>query len=44
MNATQPGWEKWRMYEYVTEELPKVLQQFPELAPDKVSSHHLIFQ
>ena len=38
LNATQPGWEKFRMYEYITAELPQVLQQFPELDVEKVNS------
>ena len=37
LNATQPGWEKFRMYEYITAELPQVLAQFPELNLEKVS-------
>lgn len=37
LNATQPGWEKWRMYEYITTELPQVLLQFPELDLQKVN-------
>lgn len=36
LNATQPGWEKWRMHDYVTKELPTILQQFKELHVDKV--------
>jgi S-formylglutathione hydrolase FrmB len=38
LNATQPGWEKWRMYEYITTELPQVLLQFPELDTKKVKT------
>lgn len=36
LNATEPGWEKWRMYEYITAELPQVLLQFSELDTEKV--------
>lgn len=36
VNATQPGWEKWRMYEYITVELPQVLLQFTQLNVEKV--------
>lgn len=43
LNATQPGWEKWRMYEYITTELPQVLLQFPELDTEKagISGHSM---
>lgn len=43
LNATQPGWEKWRMYEYITTELPQVLLQFPELDTKKagISGHSM---
>ncbi|PNW84789.1 hypothetical protein CHLRE_03g158800v5 [Chlamydomonas reinhardtii] len=29
VNATQPKWKNWRMYEYVTEELPALLRAAP---------------
>jgi len=32
LNATMPKWKKWRMYDYITEELPSYLQTtFPNL-------------
>ncbi|KAK9907708.1 hypothetical protein WJX75_008553 [Coccomyxa subellipsoidea] len=31
LNATQPTWKNWRMYDYITKELPSVLQKFKEL-------------
>ena len=37
LDATQPGWEKWKMYTYITSELPQVLSQFPELNIKRVS-------
>lgn len=40
LNATQPGWEKWRMCEYITVELPQVLLQFSELDTKKASAFH----
>lgn len=38
VNATVPKWKNWRMYEYVTEELPAHLHaQFPCLDPARCS-------
>ena len=38
VNATVPKWKNWRMYEYVTEELPAHLHaQFPCLDPARYS-------
>ncbi|EIE27284.1 S-formylglutathione hydrol [Coccomyxa subellipsoidea C-169] len=31
LNATQPTWKNWRMYDYITKELPSVLEKFEEL-------------
>ncbi|CAL8462943.1 g2477 [Coccomyxa elongata] len=31
LNATQPTWKNWRMYDYISKELPSVLQSFKEL-------------
>eukprot|EP00891_Asterochloris_glomerata_P008963 jgi/Astpho2/8963/Aster-02641 len=36
LNATQPKWKNYRMYEYITEELPATLQHLPELDTQKV--------
>ena len=36
LNATKSGWEKWRMYEYITVELPQVIAQFDQLDTSKV--------
>eukprot|EP00891_Asterochloris_glomerata_P008964 jgi/Astpho2/8964/Aster-02642 len=37
LNATQPKWKNYRMYEYITEELPATLQHLPELDTQKAS-------
>lgn len=37
VDATQPKWAQWRMYSYVTKELPQVLRSLPELNVDKAS-------
>ncbi|KAL2327074.1 hypothetical protein Fmac_020501 [Flemingia macrophylla] len=38
LNATQEKWKNWRMYDYVTKELPKLLSDnFPHLETSKAS-------
>lgn len=36
LNATQEPWLKWRMYDYITSELPGILQTLKGLDVDKV--------
>ena len=36
VNATQERWRNWRMYAYVTEELPAALRSLPALSVDTV--------
>ena len=36
LNATQPKWKQYRMYDYVVKELPSVLKQFKQLDLSKV--------
>lgn len=31
LNATQPKWKQYRMYDYIIKELPSILKQFKEL-------------
>ena len=33
---SQDKWKAYRMYDYITKELPEVLRSFPELNVDKV--------
>jgi S-formylglutathione hydrolase len=37
LNATQEKWKQWRMYDYITSELPAVLATMPELDLSKQS-------
>ena len=37
LNATQPKWKNWRMYDYITKELPGVLKTLQGLDVDNVS-------
>lgn len=38
LNATQEKWKNWRMYDYVVEELPKLLSEnFPQLETSRAS-------
>lgn len=37
LNATQAKWKQYRMYDYITKELPEVLGQFSELDTSNVS-------
>ena len=37
VNATVPKWKKWRMYDYVTSELPDLLSHFPSLDTSRAS-------
>ena len=39
LNATEPKWKNWRMYDYVTKELPGVLKGLKGLNVDNVRSH-----
>jgi S-formylglutathione hydrolase len=39
LNATQPKWKNWRMYDYITKELPSALQELKELDLSNVSHH-----
>lgn len=36
VDATQPKWKQWRMYSYVTKELPELLKGIPELDVSRV--------
>lgn len=36
LNATTEKWQNWRMYDYVTKELPALLRQLPNLDIDNV--------
>lgn len=36
LNATTEKWKNWRMYDYVTKELPGLLRQLPNLDIDNV--------
>ena len=36
LNATQPKWKQYRMYDYIIKELPSILKQFKELNLSKV--------
>ncbi len=36
LNATEPKWKNWRMYDYITKELPGVLQGLKGLNVDNV--------
>lgn len=36
VDATQPTWKQWRMYSYVTKELPDLLKNVPELDVSRV--------
>ena len=38
LNATQPKWKQYRMYDYVVKELPEVLQSLSGLDVHKVCS------
>eukprot|EP01024_Parvocaulis_polyphysoides_P014951 TRINITY_DN1636_c0_g1_i2.p1 TRINITY_DN1636_c0_g1~~TRINITY_DN1636_c0_g1_i2.p1 ORF type:complete len:270 (-),score=12.36 TRINITY_DN1636_c0_g1_i2:478-1287(-) len=38
LNATQPKWKNWRMYEYIVQELPALLaQELPQLDTNRAS-------
>ncbi|KDD74573.1 putative esterase [Helicosporidium sp. ATCC 50920] len=37
VNATQPGWERYRMYDYVVEELPALLRALGPFDVDRMS-------
>ena len=37
LNATEPKWKQYRMYDYVVKELPEVLQRLSELDVKRVS-------
>lgn len=40
LNATQEPWSRhWRMYDYITQELPALLRTLPELDVDRVGGH-----
>ena len=39
LNATQPKWKQYRMYDYITEELPEVLAHVDGLNLAKVRGH-----
>ena len=39
LNATEGKWQQYRMYDYVTKELPAVLRSFPELDVSRVRLH-----
>ena len=41
LNATQPKWKQYRMYDYIIKELPSVLKQFKELNLSKVQQSFL---
>ena len=36
VDATQPKWSQWRMYSYITKELPALLETVPELDVTRV--------
>ena len=36
LNATKPKWKNWRMYDYITKELPGVLRGLKGLDVDNV--------
>ena len=38
LNATQPKWKQYRMYDYVVKDLPSVLKQFKQLDLSKVGA------
>ena len=38
LNATQPKWKQYRMYDYIVRELPSVLKQFKQLDLSKVGA------
>ena len=38
LNATQPKWKQYRMYDYITKELPEVLAQLDGLDTSNVSA------
>eukprot|EP00884_Botryococcus_braunii_P012592 jgi/Botrbrau1/21333/Bobra.0184s0043.1 len=37
LNATQDKWKNWRMYDYITKELPSVLRGLPNLDIDNAA-------
>jgi S-formylglutathione hydrolase FrmB len=37
LDATEDKWRQYRMYSYITQELPTLLRSFPELDVDRVS-------
>lgn len=37
LQATQPKWKQYRMYDYVVKELPQAIQSLPGLDVSKVS-------
>ena len=45
LNATQDKWKAWRMYDYITQELPALLRTLPSLDVDNVSlMAHTLFK
>lgn len=38
LQATQPKWKQYRMYDYVVKELPQAIQSLPGLDASKVCS------
>ncbi len=38
LNATQPKWKHYQMYDYIVKELPSVLKQFKQLDLSKVGA------
>jgi S-formylglutathione hydrolase len=36
LNATEPKWKNWRMYDYITKELPATLKGLKGLEVDNV--------
>ncbi|CAK0784983.1 hypothetical protein CVIRNUC_008188 [Coccomyxa viridis] len=43
LNATQPKWKQYRMYDYIIKELPSILKQFKELniAEASITGHSM---